>query len=133
VRDAIDAASGAHRDADLSGINLAALLQDGDFVRVPFKQPTQAPSAAVPSDGTEPPTWNETPTPAAPGLINNNTATLAELDTLSSIGPIKAQSIIDYQETNGPFAGIEDILVVTGIGLMTFNDIKDLITVGISP
>jgi competence protein ComEA len=64
------------------------------------------------------------------GLININTATLAELDSLPRIGPAIAQRIIDYRTTNGPFSSIEQIMNVSGIGPATFAQIKDLITVG---
>lgn len=63
-------------------------------------------------------------------LININTANSAELQTLNGIGPAKAQTIIDYRNTNSPFAKIEDIRKVSGIGEVTFSNIKDFITVG---
>ena len=66
----------------------------------------------------------------AQNLININTATLEELDTLYGIGPSKAQTIIDYREANGDFAAIEDIMNVSGIGQATFDKIKGDITVG---
>ena len=62
-------------------------------------------------------------------LININTATLVELDSLPGIGEKKAQSIINYREENGPFKVKEDITNVSGIGDKIFEDIKDLITV----
>jgi len=65
----------------------------------------------------------------AADLININTASLAELDTLPGIGPSKAQAIIDYRNINGDFVAIEDIKNVSGIGDATFNNIKDLIAV----
>ncbi|MBI3933557.1 MAG: helix-hairpin-helix domain-containing protein, partial [Acidobacteria bacterium] len=58
-----------------------------------------------------------------------NTATLEELDRLPDIGPALAQRIIDYRTTNGPFAKIEDLQDVSGIGPATFEKLKDLITV----
>ncbi len=66
-------------------------------------------------------------------LVDINTATIEQLDTLPEIGPITAQDIIDYRTTNGPFAKIEDILDVPGIGQVKFNKIKDLITAEPSP
>src|SRR3989344_8573155 len=66
----------------------------------------------------------------AAALVNINTADQAALETLNGIGPSKAQAIISYRTQNGPFAKIEDIMNVSGIGTATFNNIKDYITVG---
>ena len=69
----------------------------------------------------------------AADLININTADSASLQTLNGIGPSKAQAIIDYRVQYGPFAKIEDIMNVSGIGTATYNNIKDFITVGAAP
>ena len=61
--------------------------------------------------------------------ININTATAEQLDTLDGIGPSKAEAIVKYRETQGPFLKIEDIMNVSGIGQKTFENIKDNITV----
>ena len=63
-------------------------------------------------------------------LVNINTADLATLETLNGIGPSKGQAIIDYRTQHGPFAKIEDIMNVSGIGTATYNNIKNSITVG---
>jgi competence protein ComEA len=63
-------------------------------------------------------------------LIDINTASSFELETLPGIGPTTAQKIIEYRQTNGPFVSIEDIVNVQGIGTGTYERIKDLITVG---
>ena len=63
------------------------------------------------------------------GLVNINSASLDELDTLSGIGPAYAQRIIDYREANGGFKSIEEIQNVKGIGPKTFEKMKDRITV----
>ncbi len=70
-----------------------------------------------------------TPEEQQPGKININSATAAELDSLSGIGPTKAQAIIDYRNQNGPFRSIDDLLNVTGIGPKTLETIRDQITV----
>ena len=62
-------------------------------------------------------------------MININTATVDELDTLPGIGPAKAQAIVDYRNTQGNFLKIEDIMNVSGIGEKIFEQIKDSITV----
>lgn len=65
----------------------------------------------------------------AAALVNINTADSTTLQTLSGIGPSKAQAIIDYRTQNGPFLKIEDIMNVSGIGTATYNNIKNDITV----
>ena len=62
-------------------------------------------------------------------LVNINTASLEELDSLPSIGPSLAQRIIDYREQNGPFLSTEDIINVPGIGSGNYERFKDMITV----
>ena len=151
VQEAIEAAGGLTTRADTRSLNLAQALVDGDQINIlelpptstitPTPRPTNtlAPTITVgPGTPTPTPAATDTPTSvptsievvAAGGLININTATLAELDTLPRIGPAIAQRIIDYRTTNGPFTSIEQIMNVSGIGPATFAQIKDLITVG---
>jgi len=78
-----------------------------------------------PDDGESSPTPQEGQT----GKININSATAAELDSLSGIGPTKAQAIIDYRNQNGPFRTVDDLLNVPGIGPKTLETIRDQITV----
>ncbi len=68
-----------------------------------------------------------------PALINVNTATLEELDTLPGIGEVIAQRIIDYREENGPFTSTSQLTLVSGIGVDRLNKILDYITVGGTP
>lgn len=67
--------------------------------------------------------------PAQPTIVNINTATLGQLDSLPGIGPVYAQRIIDYRETKGNFKTIDEIKNVKGIGDSTFEKMKDRITV----
>jgi competence protein ComEA len=145
-QDAINAAGGPTALGDMSRINLAQSIVDGDQVLVPtsIPSPTPRPSTSTPAPtltvgpGTPSPTPPPTSTPApitssatnAGGKININTGTAAELDTLPGIGPAIAQRIIDYRTEHGPFQTIEGIMNVKGIGPATFDKIKDLITVG---
>ena len=123
VQDVISAAGGFLAEAEKTDINLAALLEDGQKLDIPYLEgasPVLAtPGVEVITNTTE--------------LININTASAAELDTLPKIGPTLAQRIIDYREQNGPFQQIEDITNVTGLGDVggpTYEGIKNLITVG---
>ena len=119
LADALDAAGGATSDADLVGVNLAAPLTDNQHIVIPKQVSTV--------------TVAETTAPVIERLVNINTATLAELETLPHIGPAMAQRIIDYREENGPFAAKEDLLNVAGIGETRYNDIEPLITVDVGP
>jgi len=123
VQDAVDAAGGPLRDADLTRLNLALELRDQQQVHVP-REGEEAPPPAV--------SGGESGAVGTTGdSININTATSGELETLPGIGEVTAQRIIDYREANGPFETIEDIQNVSGIGPKTFEGMKDLITVGL--
>jgi competence protein ComEA len=121
VNDVIQAAGGTTGNADIDALNLAKIVEDGEQIIVP---------ELVTSELNE----NRT-RPIDPSLIliNINTATLEQLDTLPGIGPITAQNIIDYRNANGSFGTIEEIQDVPNIGQVTFDKIKDLITTGTSP
>lgn len=118
VADALEVAGGPTDEADLVRVNLAKRLYDEEQVYVP-QLGEESPPLPL---STGPPSGQ------AGGKININTATAAELETLPGIGPVLSQRIVDYRETNGPFAAIEDIKNVRGIGEVTFGDIENLIT-----
>ena len=135
VQDAVEAAGGLLADANSNSVNLAARLEDGKQINIPSQNGSMS-AASAPSEPTAtsaPFTVVSTLTPTvipSASLININTATLEQLDTLPSIGPVTAQSIVTYRQQHGPFQHIEDIMNVPGIGPVTFDKIQSLITVG---
>lgn len=120
VNDAIEAAGGLTAEADLSQINLATQLKDGQKVYIPSKEETEEGyiGEEIGQNG-----FKEV------GKVNINTATQTELETLSGIGASTALKIINYRKENGNFSSIEDIKNVPGIGDSKYNNIKDSITV----
>lgn len=120
VQQAIDLAGGPTSKAELSTINLAAQLEDGQQVFIPRleERSTPLPSGSSSSSSTHP-----------GELVNINTASAPELDLLPGIGPSLAQKIIEHRETYGPFTSIDDLINVSGIGPVKLEDLRDLITV----
>ena len=126
VIDAVEAAGGGLPEADLDRLNLAAPLADGQ--RIDVQRVGDPPPVADPASGTggSAPAGDGT---TAPGLVNVNTATPAELETLPGIGPTLAEAIIDERERRGGFRSVNELRDVRGIGEQRFADIKDLVTV----
>lgn len=124
VADAVEAAGGAVPDTDLTGLNLARVLVDGEQVLVgldPSEGAPAAPGAAAPGgpgDGA-----------STGGLVDLNTADLAALDLLPGVGPVTAQAIIDWREENGGFSHVDELLEVKGIGEATLAELAPLVTV----
>ena len=112
VSDAVEAAGGALAEADLERLNLAAVVEDGSQLYVPYAETDD----------------NGEPAGSAP-VININTATLAQLETLEGIGETKAQAIIDYRESHGDFTSVEQLTRVTGIGETTLDKIRERVSV----
>jgi len=125
LEDAIQAAGGLLESADASQINLAARLTDGQKITIPEIRPT-AEAGSLPPEGRSAVQIEPSPENT---LININTATLEELDSLPGIGESKAAEIIKYRENVGPFNAIEDIQNVPGIGPKIFETIQPLITI----
>lgn len=118
VVDAVDASGGLAADADAGAVNLAALLVDGAQVCVPRVGEAPPPVAASGASGED-----------ASGPIDLNTADADLLDTLPGIGPATAAAIIDHRERHGPFASVEGLLEVRGIGEAKLADLRDLVRV----
>lgn len=110
--DAVAAAGGTTDDADLAGINLARVLEDGEQIIVPAVGPASGEGGATP------------PQPAD-DRIDLNTADQAALETLPRIGPALAERIIAWREENGGFASVDDLLAVPGIGEKLLAGIRD--------
>ncbi len=123
VKDAVVLAGGFTENADTISINLAKKLSDGEEIIV-YSKVTDASG----STGTVSNAINTNSSANRTGKVNINTASKDELMTLSGIGEVKAQAIIDYRTKNGPFRDIHDIVNVSGIGEKTFENIKDSIT-----
>ena len=113
---AIEAAGGAADDADLQQLNLADQLTDGQRIYVPAEGET-----AADPEYTEDEVSN--------GLVNINTATAEQLQTLPGIGQAKANAIVAYRENNGNFSSIEDLRKVPGIKEGVFGQVQSLICV----
>ena len=110
VADAIAAAGGALPETDLTTLNLARKLVDGELVSVGVPAP--------PGPGA-----------AGGGLVNLNTATAAELEALPGVGPVLAQRIIDHREEHGAFRTVDELRDVPGIGDATFAELESRVTV----
>jgi competence protein ComEA len=120
VIDAIDLAGGPRRGADLGGLNLAGVLTDAQQVVVPKEGATPgAPSSGVPISSASP----------AAALVDVNTATPEELETLPGIGEVLAGAIVAYREEHGPFTSVDQLLDVSGIGEVTLEEIRELVTI----
>jgi competence protein ComEA len=121
VADALDAAGGPQPGVDVAMLNLARKVVDGELIMVGV---TPSPGAATPAGPAATGAAG-----AAGGLVNLNTATLADLDTLPGVGPVLAQRILDAREAQGGFKAVSDLRKVDGIGDARYEQLKDLVTV----
>lgn len=126
VSDAIEASGGTTELADISKINLAYVLKDGQKIHIPSIYDTDSSQYIQDDAGINvivPDNYNSS------SLVNINLATQSELETLPGVGPSTASKIIDYRNKNGRFQTIEDIMNVSGIGEAKFANIKDYICI----
>nr|WP_307831354.1 ComEA family DNA-binding protein [Nucisporomicrobium flavum] len=119
VADALQAAGGAVPGVDVAPLNLARKVVDGELIMVGVTPPPGAAPSAPAGPGSA----------AGGGLVNLNTATLADLDTLPGVGPVLAQRILDARDAQGGFKAVSDLRKVDGIGDARFEQLKDLVTV----
>lgn len=127
VFEAIDLAGGAADDADLDRVNLAAPLVDGERVHVPAEG-EEIPELVEPVRPVAPAVGDATPAP--PPVVDINTASMAELETLPGVGPSIAAAIVQTRQDRGPFLSVDELLEVPGIGESKLAQIRPLVVVG---
>ena len=125
VADAIAAAGGAASDADTEQLNLARVLGDGEQVRVPHA----GEQLVAPDPGPSPPGGASGGSTPGGGVVNINTAGAAELEALPGIGPALAARIVEYRDGHGPFASVDDLTDVPGIGPAKLEALRSQATV----
>ena len=123
LNDALLAAGGPTSAADLETLNLARRLSDEERVRVPTLSESGAASVNAANASTPP------PDSAPRGRLDINTAAAEDLAALPNIGPSRAAAIVAHREREGPFASVEDLRNVSGIGERILDSIRDLVEV----
>lgn len=118
VADVVKAVGGVLPGADLTGLNLARKVTDGEQIAVGVPVASEAPSGGAAA------------TPAPGGKVDLNSATAAQLDTLPGMGPVTVQKILDWRTKNGRFARVDQLREIDGIGERRFAQLRELVTVG---
>lgn len=124
--DALEAAGGPTRHADVDAVNLAAPISDAEQVFVPRRGASPRRTTGGVAGGAS---GKAPPVIPTDGLINLNVATVAELDELPGIGPQTAQAIVEHRTRNGPFLSVEELLDVRGIGPSKLAALRERVTV----
>jgi competence protein ComEA len=126
--DAVRAAGGALPRVDLTSLNLARRVVDGEQIVVGTSPPGSQPGPAG-SAGSAGPGAGEAAAGQSAGPLNLNTATLEQLDALPGIGPVIAQRILDWRSGHGGFTSVEQLREVDGIGEVSFGRLRTKVTV----
>jgi competence protein ComEA len=124
VADVLEAAGGALPGTDLSSLNLARRVADGEQVAVGVPA---APDAAPAADATPPATGGVSGAPA--GKVDLNTAGVEQLDALPGVGPVTAQRILEWRTRHGRFTRVEQLREIEGIGERRFAQLRELVVV----
>jgi competence protein ComEA len=133
VADAIAQAGGPLRGADLTPLNLARRVADGEqiVVGLPLRpgSPDAAPSSGAPPAGQSGgPAGGGAGAAGGTGKIDLNRATIEQLDTLPGVGPVTAQRILDWRARHGRFSSVEQLREIEGIGERRFSQLRDQVT-----
>jgi competence protein ComEA len=118
VVDALRKAGGARAGVDLSSLNLARVLVDGEQILVGRGGPGGGIAAGASTAAPDP----------AGSMVNLNTATEEQLDTLPGVGPVTAQKILEWRSSHGAFSSVDELLEVDGIGEKTLADMAPHVT-----
>ncbi|PKW25767.1 competence protein ComEA [Phycicoccus duodecadis] len=126
VADAVEAAGGATRAADLGALNLARVLVDGEQVRVP--RPGEVVAAGPVTGGAGGGAGGGGGSGGAGAVVSLNAADAAALDSLPGIGPVIAQRIVDWRTEHGRFTSVDELAEVSGIGEKLLAQVRPLVT-----
>lgn len=122
-------AGGATAEADLTGVNLAAIVHDEDHWHIPERGMALSSFTGLPKPGENAESAAVQDAQRDNGKVDLNSADVELLKNLPGIGDVRAQAIVSYREANGDFASVDGLLDVNGIGIGTVENIRELVTV----